>query len=377
MTAVGQRLGPVIHDAAVRAPDGHAFRRRVLELLGDQVPFDAACLATTEPHSMLPTSLTTVGYQGTDVYAAVLDIEYGVQPEPGRFVTMRDRPVPVQTHREATGDRPRSSRFYADVLAPQGLEHEVRMIFRGSDRLAWGACTLARSGPEFTDDESAALAAVLTDVADGLRGTLFRDAAPAVPAGAGGPAVVVVGRDGTIETWSDAARDYLERLGWGPAGVPESAVPAVVLAGWLRRSGRLSDAWRVRTLDGRWVLVRGGLLPDGGTGRVVLTFEPASVSALAPLLATAYHLTRREREVLGHLLADRTREEIARALFLSPYTVQDHLKSIYAKTGTTGRRGLVSLVVREECFPRLGGGLGMDGWFAGPSGRTSPGRTDQ
>ena len=144
------------------------------------------------------------------------------------------------------------------------------------------------------------------------------------------------------------------------------SVPAFVLAAWLRRSGRLSDAWRLRTLDGRWVLVRGGLVPDGGSGSVVLTFEPAQAAALAPLVATAYHLTRREREVLGHLLADRTREEIARALFLSPYTVQDHLKSIYAKTGTTGRRGLVSLLVREECFPQLGSELGADGWFRGP-----------
>lgn len=366
MTVVGQRLGPTIHDAAATSPDGPAFRRRVLELLGDRVPFDAACLATTEPTSMLPTSLTTVGYEGAEVYAAVLEIEYGVQPEPGRFESMRDRAVPVRTHREATDGRPRSSRYYADVLAPHGLDHEVRMIFRDGHGLAWGACTLARAGADFTDDETSALGAVLSDVADGLRSSLFRDWAVTAPTGMDGPAFVVVGGDDRLQTCSDAALDYLERLAWGQARRPLTVAPAAVLATWLRRSGRLSDAWRIRTADGRWVLVRGGLVPDCGSGSVVLTFEPARPADLAPLAATAYRLTPREREVLAHLLADRTREEIARALFLSPYTVQDHLKSIYAKTGTTGRRGLVSLLVREECVPRWGGGIGADGWFKGP-----------
>lgn len=69
---------------------------------------------------------------------------------------------------------------------------------------------------------------------------------------------------------------------------------------------------------------------------------------------------------MAHLLADRTREEIARALFLSPHTVQDHLRSIYAKTGTSGRRGLVSLLVHTDCVPRWGGQLDASGWFARP-----------
>lgn len=367
MTAVGHRPGSAILDAAATAADGPAFRRRVLDLLRERVPFEASCLATTEPSSMLPTSLTTLGYEGAQIYATVLDIEYGVHAEPGTFETMRDRRVPVRTHREATGGRPRSDRYYADVLAPNGLDHEVRMVFRGRDRLVWGACTLARAGADFTEDEEAALAAVLDEVAEGLRTTLFRDwSRTADPLGhPDGPAVVVIGRDGELEVCSDAALDYLQRLGWGPGGQPIPSVPALVAATVLRRSGRLSASWRWRTVDGSWVLVRGGLVTDGGSGGVVLTFEPAPPGVLAPLVATAYRLTPREREVLGHLLADRTREEIARALFLSPHTVQDHVKSIYAKTGTTGRRGLIGLLVREECLPRFGEGLGADGWFAG------------
>lgn len=363
MTAIGRRLAPAIRDAAATSTGAYAFRRRVLELVGDHIPFEAACLATTEPTAMLPTSLTTLGYEGPDIYATVLDIEYGADPEPGSFDTMRGRPVPVRTHREATGGRPRSSRFYAEVLAPNGLDHEVRMIFRDDHGLAWGACTLARSGADFSEDEADALGSVVGEVAHGLSSTLFRDQVTRWSARPDGPALVVVDALGEVETCTEAALDHLRRLAWGPATDPMVHLPAVLLAGWLRRSDQLSATWRIPATDGTWVVARAGLVDHASPARVALTFEPATAGALVPLIAAAYRLTARESEVLVHLLADRTRDEIARSLCLSPHTVHDHVKSISAKTGVTGRRGLASLLVQDQCVPRLGGKLGADGWF--------------
>ena len=37
-----------------------------------------------------------------------------------------------------------------------------------------------------------------------------------------------------------------------------------------------------------------------------------------------------------------SRDEMATALFISPHTVQDHLKAIFAKTATRSRRALLS-----------------------------------
>ena len=58
--------------------------------------------------------------------------------------------------------------------------------------------------------------------------------------------------------------------------------------------------------------------------------------------ATRYHLTRRETEVLGLLLAHRSNNEIARALSIAGSTVSDHLKSLFRKTDSKRRTELVT-----------------------------------
>ena len=81
-------------------------------------------------------------------------------------------------------------------------------------------------------------------------------------------------------------------------------------------------------------------------------------------MAAAYGLTRRECQVLLLSLRGASRDEMATALFISPHTVQDHLKNIFAKAGVNSRRALVSRLVNTECLPRVGAPVAADGWFA-------------
>lgn len=59
------------------------------------------------------------------------------------------------------------------------------------------------------------------------------------------------------------------------------------------------------------------------------------------LVATLQQLSPREREVLRLLLANRRSKSIARTLFISPYTVRNHLKSIFHKLGVHSQTELL------------------------------------
>jgi DNA-binding CsgD family transcriptional regulator len=73
-----------------------------------------------------------------------------------------------------------------------------------------------------------------------------------------------------------------------------------------------------------------------------VTIEPTSPSERTSLFSRACGLTVRETELVAHLATGADTREVARRLFLSELTVQDHLKSIFAKTAVHNRRTLLA-----------------------------------
>jgi DNA-binding NarL/FixJ family response regulator len=70
--------------------------------------------------------------------------------------------------------------------------------------------------------------------------------------------------------------------------------------------------------------------------------ERASHDQVAPLMARAHRLSRRETQIALLVLRGLSTNEIATELVISPYTVQDHLKSIFEKVGVRSRRELAT-----------------------------------
>jgi DNA-binding CsgD family transcriptional regulator len=60
------------------------------------------------------------------------------------------------------------------------------------------------------------------------------------------------------------------------------------------------------------------------------------------LFARACALSTRESELLTHLGSGADTREVAARMFLSEHTVQDHLKSVFAKTQTRSRKRLLA-----------------------------------
>ena len=83
----------------------------------------------------------------------------------------------------------------------------------------------------------------------------------------------------------------------------------------------------------------------------------------------AEQLTPQELQIALLLTAGRTTREAAAALFLSPKTVEYHLRHVYAKLGLHSRDELARLLAAQPAAGRGGDG---DGGAAGPGGQRRP-----
>lgn len=110
---------------------------------------------------------------------------------------------------------------------------------------------------------------------------------------------------------------------------------------------------RVLARSGSWLVLHGAVLSSLDARRVAVIVEPAHPARIAPLLMAAYGLTEREQEVTRFVLTGSSTTEIADALVVSAHTVQQHLKSVFDKTGVRSRRDLVGRVFFSHYEPRL------------------------
>jgi DNA-binding CsgD family transcriptional regulator len=81
--------------------------------------------------------------------------------------------------------------------------------------------------------------------------------------------------------------------------------------------------------------------------------EPAHPARIYPLLMSAYGLTAREQDITRLILQGGSTTDIAQELSMSAHTVQEHLKSVFDKTGVHSRRELVAKIFYAHYEPRF------------------------
>jgi DNA-binding CsgD family transcriptional regulator len=254
----------------------------------------------------------------------------------------------VRTLWEATDGKLQTSARYRDILKPLGLGDELRAVLRADDQ-CWGYLCMHREGPTaFSAQEARFVERIAPHLADGFRlATLIGDTRPE---GLSPPGVVVIGEDGSRSAANAAAERWLDELG---ADQGRNELPLEVLAvaarlqsldGMEERSPRL----RVRTRAGRWAVLHASWLGEPPMRCVAVIIEHATASEVLPMLLPAYGLTQQERRVTGLVCQGLSTTEIAGQLRVTTNTVQDHLKSIFTKTGTRSRRELVATLLKQQ-----------------------------
>jgi DNA-binding CsgD family transcriptional regulator len=81
---------------------------------------------------------------------------------------------------------------------------------------------------------------------------------------------------------------------------------------------------------------------------MAVIIEQATPTEVLPVLLSAYGLTEQERRVTGLVCRGLSTNEIAAQLHVTANTVQDHLKSIFTKTGVHSRRELVTQLLKAQ-----------------------------
>ncbi|WP_194396084.1 helix-turn-helix transcriptional regulator [Microbacterium atlanticum] len=349
----------------------HSFVDEAAAALEAVVPFVAACVSTLDPATTMVSSARKMGELDgcNEQDVAWSQIEYGSDDPTSISELVKTGRLVVGLHDATRGVLDRSVRM-SDLLVPHfGFHDEARVVF--VDRTgAWGHISLFRGDDDaaFAEDELEFLAAVAPAFTRGIRtgllAQLTRSAAPTQT----GPAVIVVDAHDRIVQSTPAALAHLARMSAAPGmGDPLTSVQALVSGARRLARGEVERMPRIRarTGDGVWLVLHAAPLGGAGdrAGDVVVTIEEARPQEVIDLVAAAFELTTREREVVAVVLRGADTREIAAELHLSPYTVQDHLKSIFEKAGVASRRELVARVYFDQYVPRMGGDIGASGWY--------------
>jgi DNA-binding CsgD family transcriptional regulator len=369
-----------IIEACHRGYPPDQLKIEVLARMRRVLPVDALWWATSDPSTLLFTQAFREGIPDYTIPDFINNEFHG--NDVNQWTELARNGAGVRTLSHATGDDLQTSARYRDLLEPLGLGDELRAVLRTGDT-CWGLMCLHREiGHAFSNSEVAFIKRLTPYLAEGLRAGLLMPAITGSTSDA--PGLVVLDRSGELVAATAAAQAWFAEL--CPSSSSKSFVPAEVrtAAALLRgpNSNELSartslvPRLRVRTRAGQWIVLHASWLSslnrDGE--QIAVIIEPATPTEVAAVIMLAYGLTERERAVTGLLCTGRSTAQITAELWISPNTLQDHLKSIFDKTGVRSRREVMATILRDHYLPGLKSSQPVDpaGYFTLPLGGPPP-----
>jgi DNA-binding CsgD family transcriptional regulator len=321
------------------------LRAAVLPKLRRLVAVDALWWASADPTTLLFTEALREEIPA-DSGPYFVDNEF-LRDDVNKWVDLARDVVGVRTLVQATNGKPASSARYRDIFAPLGLTDELRAVLRARDA-TWGFLCLHREGV-FSAEEVACVRRVVPHIAEAMRVSLALDTADEEEPHRR-PGLLLVGPDNRLLGANEPAEAWCDELGTPLAkGLP---LEVRAVAASLRGTGSTKPSVRVRTRARRWAIVESSWMTGVAPGAVAVIVREAVADELAPLVMRVYGLSERERSVCGLVFRGHATRSIAARLRISENTVQDHLKSIFDKTGIRTRRELTAMVLRQQYLPR-------------------------
>ncbi len=344
--------------------DPATLRERVTERMKSAVPFDGYVAFTMDPSSGLITD-ALVEAMGDERGLRVFLEHVCFEDDILEFNWMARNRIPVGLLSEATGGELERALRYRELIGPAGFGYELRGALSTGTEL-WGDLCLNREKgrPDFDPREVAFIRRVAPHVGAGLRAaTLHQELHDDhdIDDAAG---VLVLDQRGMVVQHNAAAERRLHELGdlgarWQEGeGLP---TPLWTVLGALTRALKpdtdrelnSSPHLRVRGRSGRWLTLQASRTEPTHTrpSESVVIIAPAGPKEVLRLTASGYGLSPRELDVVDLAVRGASTKQISQALYISEYTVKDHLAHIFEKVSVRGRREPVKRLYLNTIFP--------------------------
>lgn len=327
---------------AVEAADHHEFRARADRALRRAIGYDIAAWASVDPSTHLHTScdvFASFGELPKEMEQQLFAIEFADE-DPLTYTKMIRAGRTVGRLR-AEVDEPESVRRFREVLAPVGASDEMRVVLRDSTGV-WGALALGRA--EWWEPFDRRAADVIEAVAPTLAAA-FRHAFLVAGLGAGDrpPGAFTVSPDGEFLATSEPAERWIDTL----TGDQLRGTLGSLLASLDHR-----PVARATVVGSDGPVTLHAFPRKGADGEVEVVIEHPRPAELAEVIMAAHGLTPREAQVTRLVMQGLTTRAMSNELAISEYTVQDHLKSVFAKVGVVTRGELLHAVFGLHYRPR-------------------------
>ncbi len=346
---------------ATRALSYAELHQEITDRLRRVMAIDAACWHGIDPSNQLmttanPVELLANGFMTAETEpiaaAAVLSSEYR-RDDVNSFTSLAKRRRPSAILSETTRGRPERSARYNEFLAPFGLPHELRtvMVTRGR---AWGCVIFHRTDAsgDFATEDAELMGRLSRPIAEALRNSLRVDAARRAGPLAPGMLLLDDADDVALATPNTGELlDLLRHTDTVERGLPASILIIAAQTRAAAKAGRQAEPLHVPTAAG-WITLHGSM-PDVDAGRVAVILQGTPEDQAAPLRLEAFALSQRERDVATLIAQGLDTAGIVERLYISAWTVQDHCKSIFDKTGTRSRRELRAPIFFHDHLPAI------------------------
>jgi DNA-binding CsgD family transcriptional regulator len=313
------------------------------------VPFDAYAWLLTDPETEVG-SAPLADVPCLPELPRLIRLKY--LTEINRWTALED---PVASLSLATeGDLGRSV-VWRELLSRYSVNDVASLVFR--DRFGcWGFLDLWLSGSRdrFTEADLGYLKAVIPVMTSAQRNAHAQEFFSHGRAlERTGPIVLVLSPELEVKAQTPETQRYLRMLlppdGGGPP-IPAAAynVAAQLIASEAGVDNHLPMA-RVHLADGTWLTLRAARIESQGSMErdVAVTIESTTPTERLDLFSRVFALTSRESDLLRLLATGADTRTVAQRMFVSEHTVQDHLKSVFAKTQTRSRRSLLAAATGE------------------------------